>query len=385
MPLGYELDLHRPSRHSRVAPMKVLVAHAPRLLIDEMLRRGHELVVAHEPHAGPASATDHRFVPLRRLPKLDPRTVLAMRQIVATHRPDLIHAFSPRSLAAAVLGTMGMRGRPDIVSFRGIASVPKRVDVGNFVTFLSPRVAAHTCESHAVADGLVAAGIAPEACHVIYNCVDARALEIQERGVIRGRIGVPADAFVVGTIASVRPVKGIDILLRAALECLDLPDLVVVVFGQLRDGLVSRLAEDPRWKDRLRMTGHVPMAGGMAGAFDVFVMPSRSEGLCRALLEAATLGVCPVVSDAGGMKEVVRHGREGLVFPRENVSALTAAIRHLHAHRHLLREYGEAARRRVGEMCSPAAMADRIESCYHAVSGRLAAPLTPPVGSRQAD
>jgi glycosyltransferase involved in cell wall biosynthesis len=367
--------------------MKVLVAHAPPLLVLEMLRRGHDLVVAHEPHAGacfPRVHDEGRFVPLRRLPKLDPRGILAMRGIVAAHRPDLIHAFSPRSLAAAVLGTVGLRDRPEIVSFRGVASIPSRLDVANLVTFLSPRVAAHTCESHAVADALVAGGVASQDCHVIYNCVDPRSLGPRARGETRARLGIAEDAFVVGSIANIRPIKGIDILLRAALECRDIPDLVVVVVGSLKDRHVGRLAEDRRWGNRLRMTGFVDQAGGMAGAFDVFVMPSRGEGLCRALLEAASLGVCPIVSDAGGMKEVVRHGREGLVFPRENVAALEEAIRHVHARRHLVRQYGEAARRRVTEMCSPAAMAARVEHCYREVCGHTIAMPTPAVFTRRA-
>lgn len=350
--------------------MRILIAHAPLLLVEEMLRGDDELVVAHDPHEPPgrtAAGKASCFVPLRRLPKLDPRSILAMRRLVTACRPDVIHAFSPRSLAAATLGTLGMRDRPRIISFRGIASVPSRIDPGNRVTFLSPRVDAHTCESQAVADGLVAAGVSDRDCHVVYNCVDPGRLAVHDRGAVRARFGIPEQAFVVGSIATIRPVKGIDILLRAALACRDIPDLVVMLVGAVKDRRVRRMAADPRWGDRLRMTGQLPQAGGMAVAFDVFAMPSRSEGLCRAMLEAMSLGVCPVVSDAGGMKEITRTGREGLVFPSEDVAALAAAIRQLAAQRQLLRRYGEAARRRVAAMCSPAAMAARVDRAYRSL------------------
>jgi len=202
--------------------MRVLIAHPPPLLAEELLRRGNDVIVAHEPHARSSLDTSQgtdRFVSIRRLPKLDPRAILAMRRIVAAARPDVMHAFSARSLAAAIVGTAGLRGRPEIVAFRGISSIPSKWDLGNHVTFLSPRVDAHTCESEAVADGLVAAGIDRRTCHVIYNCVDPRRFRVQDRQELRERFGIPEHAFVVGSIATVRRVKGIDILLRAALEC----------------------------------------------------------------------------------------------------------------------------------------------------------------------
>jgi glycosyltransferase involved in cell wall biosynthesis len=78
-------------------------------------------------------------------------------------------------------------------------------------------------------------------------------------------------------------------------------------------------------------------------------------------------GVCPVVSDAGGMKEVVRHGREGIVFPSEDVSALASAIRFLHADRALVGQYAVAARQRVAAEFTPEKMAERCCALYHNV------------------
>lgn len=347
--------------------MKILISHAPTLLVRELISRGHELVVADAPghwRETPPGAERCRFQPFPFRQKADPRAAWEMARLIANHQPDLVHAFSPRSLAAAVLATTFMRSATAIMSFRGIATSPKWIDVAEYLTFLSPRVAGHACESEAVADGLVAAGVPRSSCCVIYNCVDRAALAVQDRNVVRERFGIPADAFVLGSIASVRPVKGIDILLRAALACRDLPDIHVLLMGGVRDRRVERLCRDPRWNGRLHLAGHVPGAGGMGRAFDVFVMPSRSEGLCRALLEATCLGVCPVVSDAGGMKELVRHEREGLVFPSEDVLALENAIRHLHANRGLIPQYGREAEIRVSKICSPRAMADRVEQGY---------------------
>lgn len=351
--------------------MKTLVVHAPPLLVRELARRGHDLSVAHAPwhfRELPSGMDRDRFVPFEATAKIDPRAIWAMARIIRAHRPDIVHAFSPRTLAHVVLATMWMRSPPAIVSFRGITAVPRRTDPASHVTFLSRRVARHACESEAVAAGLVAGGVPRDRCAVVYNCVHREVIAPVDPAETRRRFGIPPGAFLVGSIADVRPVKGIDILLRAVLSSADLVDAHVLLVGRIRDAAVKRLCHDPRWRGRLHLAGFIPGAAGLAGALDVFVMPSRAEGLSRALLEAMCLGTCPVVSDAGGMKEVVRHGREGLVFPREGVRELAAALGRLHGDRALAARLGREAGSRVAEMCSPTAMAVRIEACHRTVA-----------------
>jgi glycosyltransferase involved in cell wall biosynthesis len=109
-------------------------------------------------------------------------------------------------------------------------------------------------------------------------------------------------------------------------------------------------------------------------AFDVFVMPSRSEGLCRALIEAMTLGICPVVSAAGGMKELVRDQEDGLVVPIEDEESLHQALRRLYQDRNLQKQFAASAMQRVRTLCAPDVMVDKLESIYQS--------LTPPQGKR---
>lgn len=344
--------------------MKRLLIHAPPLLVDELAGRGADVVALSYPWFQPADPTMSRLrasEPFDPRSKVDFRAAVRLRRLIAAHRPEVVHAFSPKALAAAVLATVGMREAPVLVSFRGISTPPSRLDPANHLTFLSPRVKIHACESDAVARGLVAAGVAAGRCHTIYNCVhQPDQLTAAARAEIRSRFDVPGDAFVVGTIAHVRPVKGTDLLLRAGLACSDLADVRWLVIGEVADRRVERLARDPGWGGRLHMAGRVDGAGGLAGAIDLFVMPSRHEGLCRALLEAMAAGTCPVVSDAGGMQEMVRHGRDGLVVPRENVAALAAAIRTLHGDRGRLADLGASARLRMADVCTPQAFADRV-------------------------
>jgi len=291
--------------------------------------------------------------------KLDFRAAGQLRRALEVEQPDIVHAFYGRPLASAVLATARMKRVPKIVSFRGIASVASRWDPGNLITYLHPRVAGHACESDAVAKGLIASGIEPTSCVTVYNYVEAGAYPRPGRTVLRSW-NIPEDAFVVGTVATVRPVKGIDILMRAAISCADMKDVYWVIIGPVRDQRVVRLSSDARIRDRVRLLGYREDARALISGADVFAMPSRSEALCRALLEAMSQRVCPVVSDAGGMKEAVRNGIDGLVVPREDVAALANAIRRLHGDSQLTQTFAESACVRAREHFSAAKMGERM-------------------------
>jgi glycosyltransferase involved in cell wall biosynthesis len=351
--------------------MRLMLLNAPLELLRELLRHDLEIIAVDHPHhlsryhnLGPRCT----LVPHITCAKLDVRAVWTLRQAIVQHQPDVLQAFWPKSLANAVLATTGLRRPPRIVSFRGIASPPSKWDPANYMTFLSPRIALHACESHAVQEGLLRGGIAAEKCDVVYNCVRPETFSRPGRSAL-AEFNIPASAFVVGTVAAIRSVKGIDLLLEAAIECQDLTDLHFLLVGSLHDSRVERLLRDPRLAGRVTWTGFRDDAVALASGFDVFAMPSRQEALCRALLEAMGQQVCPLVSDAGGMKELVRHEVDGLVFPAENVAALGAAIRRLHADRAAVARYAASARDRVAQMCSPAKMCDRLLGMYR----RLAA------------
>ncbi|MCA9229586.1 MAG: glycosyltransferase family 4 protein [Planctomycetales bacterium] len=292
--------------------------------------------------------------------KLSWRARQSVRRAILEFQPDVVQAFLSRSIAHAVLATIGMPRPPKIVAFRGITTKLSRRDPANWITFLNPRIDGFACESEAIRQAVIESGIPAERCWVTYNGVASSSAGRRSRESILEQLNVPPEAFVVGTVAKMRRVKGMDLLLEAAIECSELRDVYWVLLGEVADPLVRKLAADPRIKDRVRLPGYLPEARKLISAADLFVMPSRSEGLCRALLEAMDAGVCPVVSDAGGMKEVVRHGRDGLVFGRESVAGMVEAIRTLYEDRELAETYAASAKRRIAESFSCRQAAERM-------------------------
>ena len=353
--------------------MRVLVVNAPGALVSDLQKRAHatrgmQLMIADVTNPLEAGSGSEQFVSFSSCRKVDFAAIAILRRTIRNFQPDIVHSFLPRALSQTVLATIGMFRPPKIVSFYGITRVPSWREPADWITYLSPKVSMHACESNAVKAALVQGGVKDSKCEVIYNCV-GKIEPTLTRQELLARHQIPDNAFVVGTVATIRPIKGIDILMRALIECSHIANLVALIAGPVQDSAVATLANDPRLRGRIRMLGYTASASALMKGMDLFVMPSRKEGLCRALLEAMGQSVCPIVSDAGGMKEVVRNGIDGIVFPSGDSIALASAIQRLYAAPEQIEVYGESAHERVESMCSPEIVGERVVKMYQ----RLAA------------
>jgi glycosyltransferase involved in cell wall biosynthesis len=366
-------------------PMKIMLLHAPGPLVGGLGRRGHAIFSCNpiERHSTDVSASpevEHLIqtldFPGRK--KLSTRAIRNVMDSIVRFQPDILHAFTPASLAWSVCATMGLKTAglgpiPKIFSFRGITRPLRRFDPSEWITYLSPQVAMHACESQAVMNSMLESGIPSEKCRVTYNVVcDFGMTPSREQW--RDRWGIGRETWVVGTVAHVRPVKGIDILLRALMRMNDQPEWRLVIVGKIDHDEVVRLAAHPQLDGRVVFQEHSDEAPAAMQAFDVFAMPSRSEGLCRALIEAMTVGVCPVVSDAGGMKELVRDHQDGIVVPVEDDERLHRALRFLFNNRQTQLQFAQSARERITTFCSPNVVVEKLESMYQTVMKRVRDP-----------
>jgi len=161
------------------------------------------------------------------------------------------------------------------------------------------------------------------------------------------------DGTVIGTVKTLAPKYGIDLLLRAFALVRAAADpsaaLSLVIVG---DG--PQRAELEALSRTLGIAADVRFVGAVAHAevplwlnrFDMYVAASRldSESFGVAVLEASACGLPVVVSDVGGLPEVVVQGETGSVVPREDVAALAQAIAQLVAAPELRRRFGAAGR-----------------------------------------
>lgn len=173
-----------------------------------------------------------------------------------------------------------------------------------------------------------------------------------------------------GTIKSLLPQYGIDRFIRAfALARLQgLPsqsEALIVGSGPLEQALKD-LVSSLRLEPYIRFVPRVPHAEVPAylGQMDVFVALSRQESFGVAVIEASAAERPVIVSDVGGLPEVVQDRHTGLVIADGNIELAAQAMLKLAAEPDLRAEYGRAGRAFVGQHFSWDACLKRMEELY---------------------
>lgn len=127
--------------------------------------------------------------------------------------------------------------------------------------------------------------------------------------------------------------------------------LELLVAGALDAGNRSALTPDElaalQAEPRIRCLGHVADMAALDAASDIVVLPSWREGLSRALIEAAAMERPIITTDVPGCRDVVDHGRSGLLVPLHDARGIALAIGLLHDNPDLARRFGKAARQKV--------------------------------------
>jgi len=181
--------------------------------------------------------------------------------------------------------------------------------------------------SEAVRRDLSAAGLPEREVEVFPNALDSEALlaAVRERGAARERLGASAEGPLLGAVGRLIPKKGFDVLLDAAASGALPAPLVLVGDGRERADL-ERQARSAA-AGAVRLCGAIPDAATLMPAFDAVLVPSRDEGFGVVALEAMVAGVPLVVTEAGGLPEVV--GDTAPVVPVGDAAALGRAARAL--------------------------------------------------------
>jgi glycosyltransferase involved in cell wall biosynthesis len=161
--------------------------------------------------------------------------------------------------------------------------------------------------------------------HLAYNGVDIA--RFRPEGA-RAALPWPELRLVIGVVCALRPEKGLFTLLEAFAQIRPrYPEarLLIVGSGPVGERVKQRAGE----LGLGRVCHFEPAAEEVTPwlrAMDIFVLPSLSEALSNALMEAMACGCCAVASEVGGNPELVAHGETGMLFPAGDHRALAAVL-----------------------------------------------------------
>ncbi|MFN2374902.1 MAG: N-acetyl-alpha-D-glucosaminyl L-malate synthase BshA [Candidatus Binatia bacterium] len=180
-----------------------------------------------------------------------------------------------------------------------------------------------------------------------------------------------ADVAVVVHVSNFRPVKRVDLVVKAfAKLAATRPALLVLIGDGPERGPVQALVRSLGLQKRCCFLGNREDCVPALQAADLFLQASDSESFGLAALEAQACGV-PVVSTAvGGVPEVIRDGETGLLAGSGNADALADAASRLLGDAELWRKMSAAARRGAVENFGLASAVDRYEDCYRRLLAR---------------
>jgi len=300
------------------------------LLMRELHRRGHEQLLLASPGplleraAGEGFAT-HRW-PSRG--ELDVFAYLSARSALARFKPDIAHLHSAHAHAIGVPAARAA-GVPGVVVSR---RVDFKVRTNPFSRFkYSWDVDRYLCISDGVRQAMLASGVPAERLRLVPSGVDLA--EVRAAGgrpvpSLKQLAGLPQDAEIVGTVASLAPHKNHALLLEAVPAVLAARPRAHFVWlgeGECRGTLERRRAQ-LGLEPRVHLLGFHEEARALMTQFDVFVLSSYLEGLCTSLLDAQVLGVPIVATAVGGVPEVVSDGETGRLVRALEPAPLAAAI-----------------------------------------------------------
>jgi glycosyltransferase involved in cell wall biosynthesis len=303
----------------------------------------------------------------------DIRAARKLQRLFRRHRPAIVHTHLAK---AGALGRIVARraGVPIVVhTFHGhvlegyFSGAQSRVYLAA-ERWLARRTDALVAVSSAVRDELLALGIGrPDQWRVIPLGLDLGELLTREVEVAEARtaLRLPIDGPVVGIVGRLTAIKDhVTFLDTAARVARERPDVTFVVAGdgELRSKLGARARET--LGDRCRFLGWVMDLPALYAALDVVVLTSRNEGTPVAMIEAGAARTPVVATRVGGVADVVRDGKTGLLVPPGDPGAVAAGVSALLDDPDRARAFGAAARQEVHDRFTIDRLADDLADLY---------------------
>lgn len=245
----------------------------------------------------------------------------ALGSLVRLARGGLLHAHDYKSLLLALTAAAVARV-PVVATFHGDTGHSRSVLAYEALARRSARWTSGVAATSEALAARIRASSPGVPVHVIPNGIRiGRHPEPAERDAARAALGVPGDAYVVAFLGRLSPEKAPEVLLRATRDT----EALVLFAGE---GPLRGTLEAEAKGTRTRFLGFVADVGPVLAAADVLALPSWTEGLPMAVLEAMAAGVPVVGSAVGSLPEVLGEGAGLLILPGD-ATALREALARL--------------------------------------------------------
>ena len=375
-------DPRAPRRDGSLAVMHVIVPttvggaeRVVQMLAEGHADRGHRILVAGVTGSDPATHPFFESLAASRMESerlvVRPRGYLReyrlLKELMSRWRPSVVHTHGARADVIAGGAAASVRA-PLVSTAHGYITRNQKDRLYQRMQLIGLRRGRQVIAvSEALRRRLLDGGVPSARLHLVPNAL-RRSTPLLDRERARHRLGLPPDGFVIGFVGRLGHEKGPDVLLEA-IPTLD-PDVRVSYLGSGAErSALERRAHALGIPDRVEWHGEVDGAGALLRAFDVLAITSRTEGTPIVALEAMHARIPIVATAVGGVPDLLRDGREGLLIPPEDPSAFVAAVGNLRGSAELASRLTAEAARRLDEEYGESQWLDRHEAIYAAAMG----------------
>lgn len=304
--------------------------------------------------------------------RVQPRAYLneraAIRALCNELRPEILHTHGYRAdiLSSGVARRLGIR---TVTTVHGFTGGSRRLLLYEWAQRRSFRhFDAVVAVSRPLAQQVVRAGVNPAHVSVISNVSSEPTMNLS-RIAARRRLGLPNDAFVVGSVGRVVRAKGFDVLIDALSRPEIPPETILAIVGDgpEREALEARAAS-LGLRDRVYWCGSVDDAASLYTAFDVFALASRAEGTPISILEAVNARVPVIASAVGGVPDMFHDGEAILVSVGES-EGIASAVQQVCSYPDQARVRADRARLRLAHDHSADTWIENYASIYRRCLG----------------
>lgn len=300
---------------------------------------------------------------------LDPRWLIKIARFLRKERIEAVHSHEfAMNIHMAILAKI--LGLPHVATVHG-----KKNYADRGLRRLVYRVISHWSHIVAVSEDVKnflvdTVGISAEKVEVIPNGIDVDDYKLEQSEIdsCRAGLGCREGDFLICAVGNLYPIKGHSFLVEAMHSIVATqPTAKLVIAGRGDEQQhLQQLIDSLGITDNVKLLGFRDDVKSILSSSDLFVMPSLSEGLPLALLEAMASRVPVVVTDVGGMPQVIEHQRTGLVVPPSDSAGLRNSIATMMSDQAVANAMADAAYRELGVSYSMVTMLRRYASLYRA-------------------
>ncbi|SDF72840.1 glycosyltransferase family 4 protein [Sporolituus thermophilus] len=352
-------------------------------LINELRRRGHAITVIAKKHTwGSKFSEINNGISIYRVAPPGLRS-LSLFSIMCFNRQrfDVVHVHGQDSLGVAAITAAHIFKLPSVLKVTIAGRVfartsidkpfPRRWRVFRRITnYISRTAAAYIAISAEIADELSRAGFYTDRIVSIPNGLDTNRfypIPQSEKASLRRQLGLPVNKKLILYASRLIDRKGFDILLKAwpyiASQASDV-HLAVVGGGKGKAVAALRATAQQVGNHTITYVGEVTNTAPYLQAADIFLFPSRKEGLPNALIEAMGCGCACIASAIGGCADLIVPDVTGVLIPVGNYHALANQVLDLLGDDSRRDRLGAAASQYIRKNYDIRNVADQIENLY---------------------